>query len=988
MQSQYTFFKSQKLSQLRDYFPGYAHYFQETLWFLQQKFFGKLLHKFAWVAPELLDRVYQLQQRQIAAGIQKHLGEILLKNQSDASEQIVGFLKESGSEIVVCPRCRQYFYNQPAFSGMQSDCPQCELAMEAIQPPVNILLASLRNNFLQPYPLWPAKECYPAFLFVDINRYLQQQPEQLEQEIQLILQACDLWIDNISVPELPPEKFDARRARRQRSRQKFCVDPLAVTNAISRQLIALNIFSDSVQRRSAGPAGAAHFSPLFCGYLQNLHELFWLLTQKIFCHSCREIYDLDAEQIAEALQLQQENFNEGMPLHLAEVLLGQHQLSREQLAAIFTEIGYRLYFCRDCQQCFGQITALQGAIACPRCSASLAPGPVTAEFIPWVLAVPCFRPLFLYKEKEAACPEFVFFKKGPQSPIDFEIAAQDLELAWHQFQRRQSGSADDESELDLALGTSQELSVLMQSLEHMLPANDDALAEDPDAAMTVPDEASARTGNEPDALSDTQSVSKGAISQEISRLMQSMAEVDSAADESFYDRLPSGVFDKCRVAIKKINIDPGIRREKELVKSSTEMPGQMGISQEISRLLQSMDNLDASSDEAFYDRMAKSQERLADNAAQEQHSIDTCDPQEKLREIPTDEERVRHAIPTAVEAPPSRPSKLKRWPLALAASILLTVGYLLYTQLWPAWSLPDLSGPGNSKIVLPSGQPSAPTSPVTTTANSTKVPDNSDTSGETKAGQVAEHRLTSAPPQKNYRNLSLPPSPLQHFLGQNPSKERIAEKLIALANNRALARRDLETLKAVYQQYGQPKLRNLIIQAAGAIRSEESRQWLQSLLQNAGNDSEQVYALEALQKWEDRQSVLIIMQALHSATTPAVISACVRSLSSPGSKDEQVYQALCNKLYEIDDRDVHLVIVASVGRSKISERKSFFERILLDSRYDFVVRKQALEKLLDYADQENDTAGVSQILLNLSRIVQHPALKRRVERALKVVTRH
>ena len=304
----------------------FINYFQETVWLLIQQFFTQLCLE---LEPEKKDQIEQavaIQKRALQNGKQVHLGEILMQTYALEAPQIHRLLEKMKHQFLYCKECNSYFQVYNATANINYSCPNCKKKMDKICPKQKLIVQGLRTQFCMPLPLTEVTcEEHRNFSFLDAVEYSSKPCWYLEQEIFFILQSLQEWINTPTIKNPPEKKFG---------------------------------------------------SFFFC-YIQNLHEIFWLASQKFFTEIVCSIYSLKADQIDMSLEIQQRAFQKNKQYHIGESLLQTYQLNQKQVCNVLSRLEQEIFICGKCSQPFIKIfPSKKQQKLCPICRNSL------SKFIP------------------------------------------------------------------------------------------------------------------------------------------------------------------------------------------------------------------------------------------------------------------------------------------------------------------------------------------------------------------------------------------------------------------------------------------------------------------------------------------------------------------------------------------------------------------------------------------------------------------------------
>lgn len=377
---------------LVDIFCTFKKYFQESVRLFSQQLFAKLCIKYTPKARKQIQDILLKHQQILHEGYQIHLGELLLENNILDEAQIQQILKKMGDDIFFCALCKQYYHYYPFNVAKKPRCICCSGRLTPPMPEKKVLMQVFRSDFNVYYPF--SKEAdvpYGKFVFISPQEYLNKSLQDLEKEILSVFHSLHNWIQEIGgMPEEDPENA-----------------PSLITQAIKKQKRS-SVQEEAEERNSELDCSHIeeheNFSMFFLGYLQNLEELLWLLSEMVLRNM------LASSNIQEALELQQQYLDQSLQYSLAEALLEKNLMTVDEVYKLVSQVSHNIYQCNQCGHLFAKLFSERAGDACPKCG-----GKVEECYHPdkqiliQSLRIIFLNPFMLSTKVETAPSPFLFF---------------------------------------------------------------------------------------------------------------------------------------------------------------------------------------------------------------------------------------------------------------------------------------------------------------------------------------------------------------------------------------------------------------------------------------------------------------------------------------------------------------------------------------------------------------------------------------------------
>lgn len=412
---------------ISQWYCKYVNYFQESTFLLKQKFWAELVKKFGPLSLEQLQRAVNLQYAAWTTGREVHLGEILLENGIMDDRQICRVFQELGTVILCCPLCHLYFQKKIFLPDKEQYCPECNTLLTPDSPAESLVRDALRADYFSPRLLSPKdRDCSDEheFLFLEAAEYRNNDVSQLEGEISSIVESFRYWLNMASKgPKIMQPQPGPESAHH---------NSIAISRRITKRITKRFKIQDLEAETAHVPRKFdASLIPLFWGYMHNLHELFWIARQKMFARICLTSRSLSPAQLDKGIDVQYSALCSGKLLHLGDVMLRLHLLDEEQVMAVLSGMGERIWTCPGCHLSLLQVVSQDICPICPRCRRNLYQDThcallyktLSADFFPPIPLIPASRhnQFIFYKPRQGYCP-------------DFSLQAEDLSAAYRSLQ--------------------------------------------------------------------------------------------------------------------------------------------------------------------------------------------------------------------------------------------------------------------------------------------------------------------------------------------------------------------------------------------------------------------------------------------------------------------------------------------------------------------------------------------------------------------------
>lgn len=870
------FFKTELLEDpiyLSLLFAGYNHYIQETIWLLQQQLFEKMCRYAPNVKSGMLEQTRTIQRRAFEAGKQVDFGEIAIQTYLFDAKQVYSVLQKMGVAILFCNTCKQYFKAASMPGKLRYNCPESGSPLEKNVAEEKFIMQALRVGFGSLRPLVSrGMRPHDHFLFLDMPKQPEMDLFALDHKINSALQEVYQWV---TAP-------------------------------------------DSANELTAN---------MFWLYVQNVQELLWLFSQKIFGRFCLIYQYLTPSQLKQALSIQQRAFQENRQFHLGEVALQAYLLQEEQIYFILGQLGIRILLCQSCNQYFLQLAESEAERSCLRCNSFLKDVFPKYETLVDILRINPSQPVLLSDAALVPHNLFSFFCKRGYYVPGFTLSGREMEIAFRSFYEPLSHPMEN-----------------MNRAQPLEPVRKNFPLETP-----IPE----------------------VINWEIDQMMDSIAEVDAkTTEEEIYGSGES---------LRPKTLLPGppiaLWDEVSLVPKTPKSVDRMATTREIRHLMDSIAKIDAeTTEEEIYDL---------------KESLDIEEAEETLR-VPrkgTQEIRLRMESPTALEPCPA-PSKKHHRSAVLLLGIAIAfacVAALLYQSYRLSREMPKSSPPhepqsSNKQL------PEAMELPTPVPEEHYQPPEKEDGPTGKKEGdqeQVdVEDAITVIEDKLREPDQNAPKAPLESLLQDGADTAYIARELGKLIHQNALSAKDIPLLKQLYRQYEEHhRLKSLAIQAIGKIGGREALPALEEIFHNSLRNPDKIVVIEALQE-AGKESKFLLLQILETEKD-AVASEAARALSTLAPKDEEIYQNLKSKFYRISADEHRKVLLQAMSTMDIAEQNSFFIKIAGSANYGSQVRIEAIDALIE------DSAGnASMYLPDLTQMERREkgALRDKIQEAIEALS--
>jgi phage FluMu protein Com len=443
-------------------FSAYLREFADTTWLLEQKFWAEVSRKAGWLSARQVREALAKQLDECQQGRLVHLGEIWLAQKWLNHNQVVQLIQESGGQVLLCRHCQFYFYKAIACS-ISHNCPRCNGEVEVATPDEYPLPAVLRAGLLSTRILSnkaSSELSLDDFLFLDVAEYLSKEISQLEEEILLVVQAFDCWLSQQGDAYTEETTAEVRMTGRQAADKRRLETSRVITQRISKALLSLG---DKPERKKRRPRrtvqNTASLLPLCSGYLHNLHELLWILQQKVFAGLCLQSAICDTRQLKQIVELQERSLGNGELMHIAKAALKLDILKEKNVIGILQQMCHSLWVCPFCRLSLWQTVAQQG-VKCPRCQSKTLKSTPSPEILHKQLAAVLFPLLPILPATQDEDPQASEAKVSP-------VEVSDLPATSLPPQTENAQTSQEISQILSESGISHEISQFMKSMEHI-----------------------------------------------------------------------------------------------------------------------------------------------------------------------------------------------------------------------------------------------------------------------------------------------------------------------------------------------------------------------------------------------------------------------------------------------------------------------------------------------------------------------------------------
>lgn len=183
------------LENLCQSFRIYLPYFQESLWLLEQKFLANYAQRLNKGQEDLFQELLEKHKQDMLEGSQASLVELLVQSKFLSFLQSKEALEKMGKGFFICPSCNIHFQSALNLSGNPQKCTCCgNLLEERFEK--SSLWNSFHGNFCSPR-LVAFSDLETPLIFLDMEEHSTYSLLQIEEEIHLVLKSLEFWIDSI-----------------------------------------------------------------------------------------------------------------------------------------------------------------------------------------------------------------------------------------------------------------------------------------------------------------------------------------------------------------------------------------------------------------------------------------------------------------------------------------------------------------------------------------------------------------------------------------------------------------------------------------------------------------------------------------------------------------------------------------------------------------------------------------------------------------------
>ncbi len=422
------------------------------------------------------------------------------------------------------------------------------------------------------------------------------------------------------------------------------------------------------------------------------------------------------------------------------------------------------------------------------------------------------------------------------------------------------------------------------------------------------------------------------MSQEISRFMISLSELEAVSDESIYDQ-----YGKLKQSMESLS--------KNLLKITDRenTPENKSLQKEISRLMESFDLIDFQRDESIYERYfeLKSQAKKIARESIEKNATPKSAKIMDYSYIPLEDSHSIHP-----------------------------------NNFWFVFSLLLITVVGIAVIYL-----------MINAAHSNSTPQNT-IIAENSQEKIVKNTPSSTPsgiPDEGKHQDSLVPkstektSPLGEFLKTRPKTNDILDKLLEKANDQSFLPEDIVWLKRIYGYYSKDdNIKTAVLWCMASIQNEEVLEWMESIAENASKISDRVLAIETIGRYGNPACVKFFLPLLEKEQDTRVLLTACFALARVVPEDIFIYQTMVTKFYEIKDDGFQEGMVSCIASMKLPDRRFFFEDILKSTQYGFSLRVKSLEYLIEYANSSKQEWEIRDFLASLARFESDKMLQEKI----------
>jgi len=377
-----------------DLFGAYKKYFQESIWLFIQQLFAKLCIKYEPNCKDIIQKAVAFQQKEFHKGKQLHLGEILLRKNILSEKQLHFILEKMGVGFFFCALCKQHYHYYPFNITKIPRCVCCSGRLTRPIPNKKILLQYFRCDYNVLFPFSKKAEVpHGKFVFISPQEYVGKSMQYMENEITSVFRSLHRWILQDSTLSTPTTQDQAT--------------------------------SDTTKMRALNEK----FFMFFLGYLQNLEELYWLLSEMMFRQLAKH------PNLQDALDIQEYAFSQNKQFHLAEALVESGSMDVENTYKIVSQVSHSIYTCTSCNNLFAKVFQERSGDLCPHCGGTVKECQnLDKETIVQSLRINFLHPFILSQKNLLQQTEFTFFQlKENESYSDIMFSQEYIQNALAKF---------------------------------------------------------------------------------------------------------------------------------------------------------------------------------------------------------------------------------------------------------------------------------------------------------------------------------------------------------------------------------------------------------------------------------------------------------------------------------------------------------------------------------------------------------------------------
>ncbi len=429
---------------LKTLFLGYTHYFHDVTWLLTQKMMELLALRSGWANAQHIEKTLRIQKRAFRLGKQVHLGEVFLETYLLEEEQVYSLLQLLGQKIFQISEnrtCKVHFFPNDAKNLSWGK------NWSEVIPDQEKLIQSMRINFLWPKIIEKKSlQAHGNFLFLNLDTHASLDIVALEKEIITVLDTFRYWLYktrqeyNLPISEnwLSPGSTK---------------NHIHVTRAIETRLLSLDIAKE--EDISEGKS-ITYWSQLFCGYLQHLQELFWLLSQRVFAKLSLTTGYITPPQMEEAIDVQHRALRTNKQYHLGEILLNMYLLQEEQVWTVLAQMDQEILF-EPKANCYYHFSKSSFSPSSFGPDVKLRQICLDRDLLLHFLRSSFSQPLFLPPQNQKQVDNFSFFCKRFQYTPEYSLSSRDISRAISSYLQKNQEDSFSEKKKEELNGSEKEL---------------------------------------------------------------------------------------------------------------------------------------------------------------------------------------------------------------------------------------------------------------------------------------------------------------------------------------------------------------------------------------------------------------------------------------------------------------------------------------------------------------------------------------------------